>query len=647
MIHLGKQYNLMIQTSGKVQCFDVFDNTGVSRATYQRLALVTHADHVAAAMSKWSDDKTLLVSSNWLLWQSCVHDGLPCIHTSVGLIDWNADAISRDLFIEANSWIYRDGKDETVFKNISLGRKFTSHSSLALADYSRLSRTLESVCKKFSPKEVHAFGFRTDYGFLGPKWRKYILREITEKIDAELIIHDNYFYSTVPDFPTNVHSEPSGLKRASLKKSLVVATRSLLILALVIAGRIRLFLSTDRSRVISLVSQLTSIPMIKEISSRRLFMLMIAKWFPNKRNLKWMFRSIYDGVLPIGCQKANLSSIDRAELAAIRQTFEQASTSEVGVYAFMAAFGAQELLTIKRLEDIAAKVIWARRLIEAYRPQDVLTDSLLNPISGIFIDVAREMGIPVTVMLHAHYIQNLKFERLGCDPRVGKQADRFFSWGIVNEKWLRKTGATAVPVRTGNPISGKFVSKFRPVKNGQDKVLLMQYTIAYSDLTAWPHHEYEFFVNMLRALNDHGYTNVRMRLHPGVPKNDYYREIADFFGLICEINDSGPFEEHIEWSDFVIGPVISGAMLEVMASGRRYYPVLMQPSAVDKSHLDGLECYFSSEEVTDALVNGTPGKLAETLESFTNISSNPCPAASIWRAIENRTGIENFCREAL
>ena len=322
--------------------------------------------------------------------------------------------------------------------------------------------------------------------------------------------------------------------------------------------------------------------MIPEINGRPWFMLIIAKWFPNKRDPKWMLRSISNGVLPVGYRQPKLSSTDLNELGEIRQVFEKAPASAPSSHAFMTAFAAEEILASGELERLAVETVSARRLLEVYEPQDILTDSLLNPVSGIVIDVAREMGIPVTVMLHAHYIQNLKFERLGCDPRVGTQADRFFSWGPITENWLRETGATAVPVRTGNPISGKFTSKPRTAKSKQDNVLLLQYTIAYSDLGAWPHHEYEFFVDMLGALNDLGYANVRLRLHPGVPKYGYYREITDHFGLTCEVNDNGPFDEQIEWADFVIGPVISGAMLEVIASEKRYYPVLMQPLSTNR-----------------------------------------------------------------
>lgn len=637
----------MTLPSGKVRCFDVFESMVALRSTYNRLALVSHPSHVAPAIAKWSDGETLLVSSNWLLWQKCMRDGLPCIHTSVGLIDYDASTISRDLFIEANAWIYRDGKDQTLFNGISLGRKFASQSSLALADYTRLSTTLENICRRFRPKEIHAFGFRTDYGFLGAEWRYRIILDVCANIGAEIIVHDRYFYSAEPDFPTNIHSGPSVLGSSFLKNSIADIAKSLFFLFLIVAGKIRLCLSPNRSRVISLVSQLTSIPMIREINGRPWFMLIIAKWFPNKRDPKWMLRSISNGVLPVGYRQPKLSSTDLNELGEIRQVFEKAPASAPSSHAFMTAFAAEEILASGELERLAVETVSARRLLEVYEPQDILTDSLLNPVSGIVIDVAREMGIPVTVMLHAHYIQNLKFERLGCDPRVGTQADRFFSWGPITENWLRETGATAVPVRTGNPISGKFTSKPRTAKSKQDNVLLLQYTIAYSDLGAWPHHEYEFFVDMLGALNDLGYANVRLRLHPGVPKYGYYREITDHFGLTCEVNDNGPFDEQIEWADFVIGPVISGAMLEVIASGKRYYPVLMQPSAVDKSHLDGLECYFSSKEVTDAIVNGSSRKAAEILEAFTSASTHPHPAASIWQAIERRTGIENFSREVV
>jgi hypothetical protein len=638
--------DLITRSFDKGRCFDVYESAAMLRPAYRCIALVTHTDHVAAALANGPDGETLLVSSNWLLWHQCVQDGLPCIHANAGLIDWDASEISRDLFIEANMWIYHGGKDRTVFKGVSLGRKFASQSSLAFADYTRLSTWLAKICRTYKPQEIHAYGFRTDYGFLGPKWRNCVLRDVAGTVGAELVVHDRYFYSPDPDFPTNQEIAPLQPARRAFKESFSEVAKAVFFAALIIAGKARMAMSVGRPSVLSLVSQLTSIPMINEIGGRAWFMLMIAKWFPNKRNPKWMLKSIARGALPVDCPQATLTPADRAELDAIRKSIPEASDETSGVQAFMLAYARDEILNGEKIERLAAEVLWASRLLESYRPQQVLTDSLLNPVSGIIIDVAREMHIPVTVMLHAHYIQELRFERLGCDPRAGDQADRFFSWGPVTENWLRSTGGTAVPVRTGNPISGSLLSEPRKTAAPRGNVLLLQYTIAYSDFGAWPHHEYEFFVKMVHALNELGYTNVRLRLHPGVPKAAYYRDIKERFGLSCEINDSGAFKEHIAWADFVIGPVISGAMLEVMASGKHYYPVLMQPSSVDTGHVDGLECYYSSEEVADAIKSGAPGKQTEMLEAFTSATSHPRPAANIWHAIDRQTGIEGLAEDA-
>ncbi len=637
--------NLEDQSSDKPHCFDVFESAANLKPSYRFLALVTHPDHVPAAIETLPKDDLLLVSGNWHLWQTCVQNALPCIHANSGLVNWDASAISRDLFFEANTWIYHEGIDRTVFKGVSLGRKFASQSSLAFAEFSRLKTALGEICRQYNPEQIHAFGFRTDYGFLKPKWRNYILQEVATERGAKLVVHDDYFFSPKPDFPTNQKKDSPNPKYHPLTTVISEFGKGLFLCAIVIIGNLRRVISAERPSVLSLLSQLTSIPMINEMGGRQWFMLMIARWYPNKRDPMWMLRSIAKGAIPIDCQPGKLSPGERSELNAIRQSVAIVPNDASKAHAFMAEFAAHELLESEHFEQIAEDVIWADRLLDIYQPQHILTDSLLNSVSGIIIDIAREKRIPISLTLHAHYIQNLKFERLGCDPRAGKQADRFFSWGPITENWLHTSGATAKPVRTGNPISSKFLSKPRPVKRASRNILILQYTIAYSDLRALPHHEYEFFVEMVRALNGLGHNNIRLRLHPGVPKFCYYKDIASHFDLICEINDSGPFEEHLDWADFVIGPVISGAMLEVMASGKHYYPVLLQPTAIDMSHLKGLECYSSSEQVLDAIVKNSPGKQSEMLTAFTSASSHPHPAANIWQAIEHKSGIENLYGE--
>ena len=56
---------------------------------YQRLALVSHTKHLAALDR--NDDETLVVSSDWFLWQKAVHDQWHCIFYETGLLNFTED----------------------------------------------------------------------------------------------------------------------------------------------------------------------------------------------------------------------------------------------------------------------------------------------------------------------------------------------------------------------------------------------------------------------------------------------------------------------------------------------------------------------------------------------------------------------------
>ncbi len=67
------------------RCFHIDDTVPYVRASYRRLALVTDQHHVDVLDA---DDDTLIVSSDWLLWQECLHNGLHCVLAARGIPGW-------------------------------------------------------------------------------------------------------------------------------------------------------------------------------------------------------------------------------------------------------------------------------------------------------------------------------------------------------------------------------------------------------------------------------------------------------------------------------------------------------------------------------------------------------------------------------
>ena len=96
------------------RCFHINDDVPHLRASYRRLALVTDRRQVDLLNA---DEDTLIVSSDWLLWQECLHDGLHCILAGRGIPGWGDwEKFGNDYYLHPNDWLYVNGEDATLFE---------------------------------------------------------------------------------------------------------------------------------------------------------------------------------------------------------------------------------------------------------------------------------------------------------------------------------------------------------------------------------------------------------------------------------------------------------------------------------------------------------------------------------------------------
>ena len=127
-----------------------------------------------------------------------------------------------------------------------------------------------------------------------------------------------------------------------------------------------------------------------------------------------------------------------------------------------------------------------------------------------------------------------------------------------------------------------------------------------------------------------GYSQIRVKLHPGTKKSRYYKKIAEHFGFECTICSSGVFKEHVDWSDFVIGPPTSGSMLEAMGMGKPHYAVMLPPSSIDMTYLQGRQVFTNFESLSQALSDGCVPDQSAFLNNFISYGNIPNPAQRLW-----------------
>lgn len=613
------------------RCFHINDDVPHLRASYRRLALVTDRRQVDLLDA---DEDTLIVSSDWLLWQECLHDGLHCILAGRGIPGWGDwEKFGTDYYLHTNDWLYVNGEDATLFRGVSLGRKFVRHLSLVIADFEIKKRALEVLTERFRPEQYIYFDYRTDDDFLDDADRFSIVCAVAENFGINVVDRRDPLASVNADCSISRLYKPPEVSGKAWKNRAVEACRAVFeFLASGLSG-LRRFLGNSRPTVLILNSHVTAIPLIQNFDGKGIFPMFLAKLFPRKKNLGFVAKSIANGILLISAPRRPLSDDDRRAVDAIHSRLDEAwECPATGRDAVVRRYVRKHILAPKRLHDKAVEVKWAERVLARHKPDQIFTDALQHTTTNTFFELAKQRGIPTAGTWHGPYIQDVKMEIFGCDPRFGPLVDRCFTWGRNHEDWLDNISAKTTKVRIGNLVCGPY-RRLPPAATKQGRALVLQYIDPGHDFAAPTSHEYFYFVTTVRMLRDLGYSKICLRLHPGSPKSRYYTRIAKFFDVECEMSAEGPFKHFVAWADFAIGPATSGAMLEVISAGKPYFPVLLPPHSVNTKYLDGSPIYTDLNSLRRALAAGEVPDQRKLLNDFNSLDEIPDPAARVWQVL--------------
>ncbi|NQU61769.1 MAG: hypothetical protein HQ512_11615 [Rhodospirillales bacterium] len=613
------------------KCFALDKATSRLKGNYKRLVLVSHQDHIDDIDVE--DDETLIVSCNWLLWQQCLHRSLQCAHTDVGLVGWDVEELVRDCYLHTNDWVYLEDGDATLFHGISLGRKFVRHVSLVIGDYERLTRIFNGLADRFDPEEIIYFDCRTHEGFLDNEERVSLLISFAGKRGIKIQDRRAPIPGKESELPMSVDFSYLKKEKAASKRSAKDIARTVFEYALIYVSLVRRFLGQRRPGVLMLISQLTSIPLIQGFDGGEVYPLMLSDWFPRKKNILFVMQSLFKGVLAVGAPRQELSAEERQEIDRIGTRLKAAwETPASERDTFVREHISRHILETGRLYEAAQTVKWAEAVMERYQPRQIFSDSLQNSVSTTFLELANLRRIPTAVTWHGPHLQDTKFEIFGCDPRVESLSDRCLTWGKNFEDWLDATGAKTTKVRTGNIVSSCH-RQMKPPRRGLKRALVLQYATPGKDFALLNSGEFHYFVKICRMLQDIGCAEIQFKLHPGNPKKLYYQTIAELFGLSCSVHEGGGFKDYVAWADAVIGPVTSGAMLEVMATGKPYYPVLLSPHSNNMKYLEGSRVFDDFDMLRHALERKEFPDSRKILNDFASYEEIPDPVKRTWEVL--------------
>ena len=618
----------------QVKCWALGENPPHLGNRYRRLALVSHPRHLRRLRK--DDAETLVVSCNWLLWQEAVGDGWHCVSYEAEHDGADPADLTSTIYSRADDWMFVDGADATAFKGVSLGAKCIRDESLVINESERLRRSLAALARRYRPEEFVFFDFREDlFGFLEPEARFNLVRAVAE--DRGLRVTDRRDPTDNADsdhMPPSIYRKPrkdGGTSMDRLRKLVAHAYE----LAADRISTLRRPLGRRRPVVLILMTGLNSVPLLEAFDGKGVYPLLLAKWYPKKRDLWFFLRNLAKGVLVTTFPPSSLSDEDRRRLEAIPERLRAAwrSLPAEGVEADVRAHVQRHILSTGRLEEHAARVLSAERVLDRHKPDVVLTDGLQNVLTTTFLELAKKRGIATVATWHSPYIQDVKISIFGGDPRIPPVVDTCFTWGRIHEKWLARNGTRCEAVRTGSVVNAHY--RRRPPRDGgRKRGLILQYLTPLANVKSVQAARYGSFVEVARMLSELGFSEIRLKLHPGASvAAPYYRKICETFGLACDVRHAGPFHEHVAWADVVIGPVTTGAMLEVMAAGKPYYPLLLPPHSVNVEYLGAYPVFEDVASLHRALKSGQSLDQTQLLNDYTSLGEIPDPAMRAWEAL--------------
>jgi len=598
------------------------------RARYAHLLLVSRADQACDA-----DADTLVVCCDWLAWRELAEAGVDAVHWQCFWPQTDFGNLQTDLFLAANDWMYRDSQDITEFGGVSLGRLFVKEAGLAILERARLRQSLETIARAYKPERVTLRAFYPERSMLNDDERFHAVADACSAIGITLSdarVADTRFDEMSPENLTY------GIDLTPVDNRLP-AVAALFERMAVMAGQVRRAVSGKSGGVLMLTTQLNGRPLLAAHGPKDPLALLIARHYPGKRDLRQFMKDICGGLVPVAMPSAALSEADDKALAVMDADIRaHTRSSRDPQIAGISDFICRHLLDEGRLRDYALKVNIYRKLLDNAQPRAIVTDGLQNVVSNICMSLGRSRGIRSAVMWHGPYFDDMKMDVFGSDPRRPAVADMCLTWGRQQETYLEQINATVLPYRTGSPIAeaARRSSTEATTSGGRSRILLLQYSVTPYD-TCWPHaQQYPLIAAAAKMLRDaYPDAEIRVKLHPGPPKVSYFERIFSHYGIDVRVCQNGPFTEHLNWSDIVIGPMHTGAMLEAMHAGKPFFPLLFTPTSIGRQYADALGTYGSIEALRDALRDDRPLSHAGFRRFVLSEGEIADPSHKVWEAM--------------
>lgn len=556
-----------------------------------KLAFISHPRHV----TKLDPKDTVAICHSWLLART------------MQVYGWRADTCRElDPALAAKTrgardWLHTALGRHTDFHGVNLLDMFARELDMAAREIYGIGFLVRNMIEKYGATEVLYFDARAEHSVLDEAARFKVTSAAAGLFGIRATDHRDGLTGADEWLPfsefygRHVSPDTGGVGRALFR---------------MLAGLVR-----RRGQTLVAATHLTAKPIMHEAEN----ISVLSDWWPNKSDVFGLLNKIGRGILPANVRRPRLTVADRLELESVSALLGSvrrnlASTGRRTLVDYVGKY----IVENGRMNEMARDVKWAYNLLRKYWPRLVFTDGLDFPLTRILLRVAKALDIPTAATWHAPYVFDVK-------PPIMDDVDVFLSWGAACDRWLSGLWYHGRRIRTGSPFR-----RIELIGMGVQarRVLLCQYVAPAEEYRFPQVGGYPFFVRAIQMLKHAGFpdSSVVLKIHPGPYSQDHYTMVQKKHGFDCVIKKDTTFAELVSWADIVIGPFYSGAMVETLAAGKPYYPVLLSPHSVPGHFYNGHPVYKNLREVERAL-SKRPTDFSGLLDDFS-------AKGSLWRGLQ-------------
>lgn len=601
------------------------------RGSYSRIAFVSSQRHLGQ-LARSGD--LLVVACDWLAWWDAIQEGFDALHLEAGLMDSaEADARRDDLLVRANAWAYDGDRDLSIYRDVSLARMFTRETSLFLLSWHQLSVAAGWFLRKFRPAEVILFDIRNEFDLVPETMRRNLMLEIAAAAGTPL--DDRWDPGTNADgtypltrpYRVDIPSSTWLMRPRSIGRALFTALIDWITSLRPGEGGGIFLLHTSRSTRNLLRAYDAKMGLHPMLMADR-----------ESKALSFIALCLAKGIRLVKRPSDRLTAGDLHRLGELTQTLRaHLMADHTGDSAArMADYVRNAIVDTGRLEKAARAVNAAARLLDRYRPKQVVVSDYMNPGTHEFIELAFARRIPVNYAPHGMRLSGAVQEMIVGSKNVAPKIDRVLMTGPQNLAYLEDHGRSRVGLMAGYPALDNVNPP--PIRaSAPSQALILPYSFDSQGWLSQTSFIYGALAATVRILGKSGYGAIVVKVHPGSIFNPaYYKRVLEKCGLVADvIHNNEPMPSSLENTSIVVGPAVSGAFMEAMAAGKPYFALHLPPSSNPLRYLDGLDVVVGTEGLNAALARRWRPDTSKVLDHLCSYTPFHPSAPRFWSILSS------------